>query len=131
MRAGLWPVQVFYDGDCSICRRQARQWMAEDRRDRLEFVDIADPGFRAETYGLDPEDVQQSIHVKTADGRVFRGIDAVRVVWTAFPKMWGAALVSGLPGLRGLLEYGYQTLARRRHRQTRSCPEDACSPEAS
>jgi predicted DCC family thiol-disulfide oxidoreductase YuxK len=116
MTTHLRPIQVFYDGDCSLCRRQARHWMKHNRRQRLEFVDITDPDFRTETHGLDPKEVQQSIHVKTADGRVFQGMEGVRVIWSAFPEMWVAAFLSGLPGIRGLLGYGYGVVARNRHR---------------
>jgi len=127
MAARLWPIKVFYDGGCPICRRQAGHWERRDRRRKLRFIDISDPSFSARRHGLDPDRVRQSIHVKTADGRLFRGIDAVRMIWTAFPPMWGAAALSGLPGIHRLLGAGYRAIARNRHRLGGACPDDVCS----
>lgn len=123
----LWPIRVFYDGGCGLCRRQAQSWRREDRSGRLELVDISARGFRAEEHGLDPERVRQSMHVKTADGRLFEGLDAVRMVWTVFPRMWAAAVLAGLPGVHGVLRAGYRSVARNRHRLSDSCADGSCS----
>jgi len=125
----LWPILVFYDGGCSVCTRQARHWDVHDRRGRLEFVDIAAQEFDAEEYGRDPEAVEKTIHVKTADGRVFTGIDGVRVIWSAFPEMWGPAFLSGLPGIHGIMDLGYRTLAGNRHLLSGSCDDGFCAVE--
>jgi predicted DCC family thiol-disulfide oxidoreductase YuxK len=100
--------------------------MNRNRANRLVFVDIADAQFDAESHGLDSERVQESIHVKTVDGRVFVGVDALRVIWSVFPEMWAPAFVAGLPGVRELMGMGYRAFARNRHRIAGSCDDDGC-----
>jgi len=126
MAGKLWPIQVFYDGSCPVCIRQARHWEERDRSNRLRMVDISDPDFDADAYDLDPKEIRQSIHVKTTDGRVFEGIEAVRVIWSAFPEMWAPAFLAGLPGLRDVLSAGYHAFARNRHRLTGGCDDGNC-----
>jgi predicted DCC family thiol-disulfide oxidoreductase YuxK len=126
MAGKIWPIQVFYDGSCPVCVRQARHWDDRDRNNRLRMVDISDPDFDAGKHDLDEDEIQESIHVKTADGRVFEGIDAVRVIWSAFPEMWAPAFVAGLPGIHGILGFGYRTFARNRHRLTDGCDDGNC-----
>ncbi len=39
--------EVFYDGDCPLCKREIGMLRRLDRRRWVRFTDIADPAFRA------------------------------------------------------------------------------------
>ena len=45
-------VEVFYDGDCSLCMREIRMLQRLDaKRQRIQFTNIAAPTFSAASYG--------------------------------------------------------------------------------
>ena len=43
--------QVFFDGDCPLCRREIDWLRKRDRHHQIDFVDIAAPSFDEEQYG--------------------------------------------------------------------------------
>jgi len=120
------PIEVFYDGGCSICDREVQMWRRLDRRQRLRLIDIASPDFAAADHGLDEDAVQQFMHVKTSDGRVFVGVDALRWVWRELPGFSVVAHLSCLPGIDQLVRAAYQAFARNRYRFARRCADGAC-----
>ena len=119
-------IEVFYDGACSICDREVHMWRRFDHRQRLRLIDIASPDFVAVDHGLDEDAVQQFMHVKTSDGRVLVGVDALRSVWHELPGFNLVARLSRLPGIDQLVRVAYQAFARNRYRFARRCVDGAC-----
>lgn len=119
-------IEVFYDGGCSICDREAQLWRRLDQRQELKLIDIASPDFDAADHGLDAADVQRFMHVKTSDGRVFVGVDALRRVWRELPGLSALAHLSCLPGIDQLVRMAYQAFARNRYRFARRCADGTC-----
>jgi predicted DCC family thiol-disulfide oxidoreductase YuxK len=127
-----WPMQVFYDGACPLCSREMAHYRKQDRRHRMEMVDIAAPGFEAGAYGLDAGKVQQMMHVRMADGRVFTQVRAFVKIWQATPTWWNA-LLRGLlkvPGVMWLAGVFYRWFARNRYRLTGRCTPESCGIDA-
>ena len=126
---GKWPLQVFFDGACPICRREMGHYRKRDRHGRIEWVDIAGAGFEAGSYGLDPGRIQQVMHARTADGRVFTEVGAFVKIWEALP----AGLVTTplrwlfkVPGMLWVAGFGYRAFARNRYRLTGRCTAESC-----
>ena len=119
-------IEVFYDGGCSICDREAQLWRGLDRRKRLRLIDIASPDFDAADHCLDAADVQRFMHVKTSDGRVFVGVDALRCVWRELTGFSILVHLSSLPGIDRLVRMAYQAFARNRYRFARRCADETC-----
>src|SRR5262249_38401537 len=46
-----YDVEAFYDGDCPLCRREMNLLKRWDRRERIRFTDISDPGFQPDSVG--------------------------------------------------------------------------------
>ena len=117
-------IRVLYDGECSLCSREIDLLASLDRgRGRIDFEDIASPGFDPARYGLDTEDVMARIHGVLPDGSLVEGVEvfrraygAVGLGWLLAPTRW--------PGLRQLSEAAYRVFARNRLRWTGR--EDAC-----
>lgn len=107
--------KLLYDGECPICRREVRWLRRVDRRNRLEFVDIAAPDFVAARFGLTHEAVQGALHALLPDGRVARAMDAVRAAYRAVGLGWIAA-PTAWPPLRPLFDRAYRVFARNRLR---------------
>lgn len=119
-------IEIYYDGACSICDREVQIWRRFDRWQRLRLIDIASPDFVAADHGLDAAGVQQFMHVKTSDGRLLVGVDALRSVWYELPGFNVVARLSRLPGIDQLVRAAYQAFARNRYRFARRCVDEAC-----
>lgn len=108
-------IQLLYDGACPICRREAAWLRRADRRGRLELVDISVPNFDPTRFGLSHEAVQGALHAIGPNGRIVRGMDAVRAAYRAVGWGWLAA-PTGWPLLRPVFDRLYRAFARNRLR---------------
>ncbi len=121
-----WQVEVFYDGDCPLCRREIRLLRFLDRRGRIRFTNIAAPEFDAADLGIAWDDLMAEIHGRLPDGRWIRGVEVFRRLYSAVgcgPVVW----FTRLPLIRPLLDRAYRSFARNRLRWTGRCsPERGC-----
>jgi predicted DCC family thiol-disulfide oxidoreductase YuxK len=94
-----------------------------DKRARIEFEDIASPGFDAARYGLDQQGVMARIHAVLPDGSVIEGMEVFRRAYGAVGLGWLLA-PSRWPGIGRLFDAAYRSFARNRLRWTgRAQPE--------
>jgi predicted DCC family thiol-disulfide oxidoreductase YuxK len=118
-------VQVFYDGQCPLCRREIRLLQKLDRRHRILFTNIADPSFDPASYaGRTMDDFMQEIQGRSSDGGWISGVEVFRQLYSAVgagPLVW----VTRWPGIAQLLQWGYVHFARNRLRWTGRC-NDSC-----
>jgi predicted DCC family thiol-disulfide oxidoreductase YuxK len=139
MTANNPPVHtVYFDGACPLCRGEMELLMARNGAGRLEFIDIAAPGFDPTPLGASLDAMLQLMHVRRPDGGWLIGIPAFVVIYeaTGFPgvarwlrKPWFARLAAR--AYPWLVRHRYQmphTLVRTAFRlQERACPVDgAC-----
>jgi predicted DCC family thiol-disulfide oxidoreductase YuxK len=47
-----YPITIFYDGACGICRREMERYKAKDKEARLKFVNVNRPDFKPENEGV-------------------------------------------------------------------------------
>lgn len=126
-----WPVTVFYDKACTICRSLIEGYKKQDTKNRLKLVDISSPGFKAEKYGLDPELVRIYLYAKNTQNQTVRGIDAFIWVWQAIDKNLRAAIL-GWPVIRIIAQPLYRLFSRYRYlfskqkREQRKTCKGAC-----
>ena len=110
-----YPLTLFHDGACPVCRADIALMRARDSRRLLRFVDITDPGFDPAAHGLQLADFQARMHALRADGRMVEGVEVFRLAYRAIGLgRWIAPLTDGR--LRPLAEAGYRLFARHRHR---------------
>ncbi len=106
--------QIFVDGNCIVCDIEVAHYkrMAPQK---FDIINIATPGFQATSHGLDANDVNRHLHVRTPDGRILIGVDAFCHIWMQlWPYRWLARIVR-LPGIYQLACLGYQIFARYRY----------------
>jgi len=123
-----FPLKVFYDGSCYVCSTEMFVYMRKNHEGRLEFVDISMPDFNPDQYGMSLSDFMFQMHAIDRTGRVYRGPDAFRAIWQAFPaSAWYGFLgvLVTFPGIRILVRMAYLTFARIRKylpkRKTAGC----------
>lgn len=117
-----WDVEVFYDGDCPLCRREINLLRRWDRRSRIRFTDIADPHFSAEKYGLSQEQFMAEIQGRLPDGSWLTGVEVFRHLYSAV-GFGPVVSLSRLPGIRQTLNVMYRFFAKRRLKWTGRCDE--------
>jgi len=110
-----FPLQIFYDGSCSVCATEMELYRRQNPAGRLEFIDISAPGFDPPAVGIPLDDLMAQLHAIDAVGRVYRGVDAFWAIWNAFrpASLYGLlATVVMLPGMNAVARLGYAGFAR-------------------
>ena len=118
-------VEVFFDGDCPLCRREIQFLVRHDRKNRIRFTDIAEPDFDATRYGMTQGDFMARIRGRLADGSFIEGVEVFRRLYAAVGFGWLVALTR-VPGMSHLLDIGYGWFAEHRLRLTGRCEDGVC-----
>ena len=110
-----YPLQIFFDGSCSVCAREMEAYRRKERTGRLQFIDISAPGFDPAPYHITLKELMHEMHAIDRENHVFRGVEAFRAIWQAFPASTGDGLLGALvklPGVNLLARVGYWSFAR-------------------
>ncbi len=116
--APTFPLKVFYDGACMVCAGEIERYRRRDRAGRLVPIDISHPDFDPRLYGISRQAFQYELHAIDRQGTVYRGIEAFRAIWLAFPDAFplrALALLVNLPLISFLARRAYRSFARMRH----------------
>jgi predicted DCC family thiol-disulfide oxidoreductase YuxK len=125
MRQRLPRRTLYYDGSCGVCHLLARLLRRLDHLGRITLRGNDDP--EALPAGVTAEEVQHTIVVTDPAGtRVWRRAAAVAQLLRALPFGVYLARWMELPGLRSLLDAGYDAFAARRHRVSEFLGLGAC-----
>lgn len=76
-------VEVWFDGDCPLCRREIALMRRLDRRGAIAFVDVAS-GEGA--CPIDRAELLARFHARE-DGRMVSGAEAFAAMWRAIPVL--------------------------------------------
>ncbi len=90
----------YYNGSCPICGAEMRHYqrIAERAELDLEFRDLSEHEQVGTELGIPRDELFRSLHVRTVDGRILKGIDAFLPIWRRLPRFrWLAAVVGTWP----------------------------------
>lgn len=118
--------EVFFDGDCPLCRREIAMLRRLDRRSAIRFTDIAQPGFDPASIGLTRDALMARIHGRTSDGTLVEGVEVFRHLYGAV-GFGPLVALSRVPPIAWLLDAGYRWFAKNRLRLTGRCDDRTCS----
>jgi predicted DCC family thiol-disulfide oxidoreductase YuxK len=121
-RAPVTRWVLIYDGDCEFCRRQVSCVKRHDARGQVEAVPFQSANL--ESYGVGRQAAEESMHLVSPAGVVWRGAEAARQLLQLLPRLRPVAWLFRLPGAMFLAERVYRWIARRRHRF--GCRSTAC-----
>ena len=109
-----WPLTVYYDASCPLCREEMHALAAHDGEDRLVLVDASAPGFSdpdLAAAGIPGQELMRLIHARDAQGRWFIGVAVFEQAYAAVGLHRVAALW-GHPRLRPFWDRAYPWVAR-------------------
>lgn len=134
MRAASATLEIFFDGECPLCRREISMLSRLDRRGRLVLTDIASPAFDPAGTGRDLATLMGRIHARVLpSGELVEGVDVFRHAYAAV-GFGPLVAVTRLAPIAALLERAYAWFARNRLRLTGRedavCTRDRCAPRA-
>ena len=110
---GQWAFEVFYDGECPLCKHEINMLRKWDRQRRLRFSDFTDPHFDWESISQDFDTLMSQIHGRFPDGTVATGVEVFRQLYTAVGFGWLVA-PTRLPIVKQLLHVSYLCFAKLR-----------------
>jgi predicted DCC family thiol-disulfide oxidoreductase YuxK len=139
-----YPLTLFYDRRCGVCRLEMDELNVRDRQARLRFVDISAPDFDAQRWGASLTSMNAELHAMDATGRSWRALPAIRLAYAAVGLGWVMS-PTAWPGARTVFDALYRWFADNRYgisrcvrplierveaarltRRMRRCPDDAC-----
>ena len=119
-------LEVFYDGDCPLCKREIDWLRKKDRQQKVLFTDLTDPGLDLNRLGRTYEELMGHIHGRLRDGSWITGMNLfeelyalVGLGWLMAPARWKLT--------RPLMFKAYSFFAKHRLRLTgRHCENGTC-----
>ncbi len=113
-----YPLVLFHDGNCPVCRFDIANLEARNHEGRLQFIDIAAPDFRPEDYGKTLAELHAEIHARRPDGSFVTGMEVFRLAYRAVGLGWVVAPANFGP-LKRPADLMYRVFARHRPRISR------------
>lgn len=120
-----YDVEVFYDGDCPLCLREINMLKRWDRTGKILFTNIADPEFQAESIGTTYEALMDRIHGRLSNGQIIQGVEVFRRLYSAI-GFGPLVMLTRLPVVSQLMDFGYAVFAKNRLRFTGRCDARSC-----
>ncbi|MEO8324295.1 MAG: DUF393 domain-containing protein [Nitrospirota bacterium] len=112
-----YPLTVYFDGDCPICRREIDLMKIFNRKNHLQFIDFSASSYHPIEHGLSQCELERVIHARWSDGTLITGVEVFREMWEAIGLRFLARLARR-PTINKLLVRAYEWFARNRLRLT-------------
>ncbi len=118
--------EVFYDGECPLCKAEIdllRKW---DRDRAIRFTDFTHSDFDLISVGKSYNELMSQIHGRTKEGQLVIGADVFRELYRLVGLGW-LVQISEIPGMRQLTNLGYVIFARvRKFVYRKRCDAGSC-----
>lgn len=111
MNLTSYPLTLFIDSECALCRAEKENLQRLDIKGYLQFIDIHSELFQQ--YQLDKGDALREIHAQLADGTMIKGVEVFQLAYAATDYGWLLAPTGWRP-LKPIFHLLYQLFARHR-----------------
>jgi predicted DCC family thiol-disulfide oxidoreductase YuxK len=110
---------VFYDGACPRCVRDRARYerLAGKASEAVEWCDITGRDAALRACGIDPHEALLALHVRDAQGRIHRELDAYILLMARTRRLRWLARLIALPGIHHVLSALYRRMVRQRLRR--------------
>jgi len=107
------PVEVFYNSACPVCDAGAKELQRAMGKAQPVWTDMTCAQDALAADGVTFDQVRRHIYARDSSGKLYRGADAIALLWKARPgRRWLGGLIS-LPGFRWVARGGYDWFADR------------------
>ena len=108
-------IEIYTDGNCSLCRWMRAHVEPLDRDHRIQWLDYNDPDVLRRAAPHTPEEMADAMHARTTDGRWTKGYFAwIEVIRVLTRWKWLVRILSVWPFTR-IGPVFYRWLAARRY----------------
>jgi len=123
---GPEAIEVFFDGDCPLCKREIAFLEKRDAQQRIVATDIANPSFDASQFDRSHVEFMATIQGRLPNGQWITGVEVFRQLYAAvgFTRL---VRMSRMRPVNWVLNHAYQIFAKHRLRLTGRCDSSACS----
>lgn len=118
-------IEVFFDGGCPLCLREINFLKRRDVHSRIKFTDIDSPSTQLAAYGKSYEELMARIYGRLPDGTWITGVEVFRRLYCAV-GFGPIVMLTRLPVISQLLDFGYYLFAKNRLRLTGRCTSQTC-----
>ncbi|HEY0747153.1 MAG TPA: TIGR01777 family oxidoreductase [Steroidobacteraceae bacterium] len=96
------PSEVYYNGDCPVCRTEMKHYatLCANNQPQLQFIDSMQGHNEFVKYGLRREHLERRVYRRDARGRVLSGMPALVYLWSKIPAYRWLSRTLTLPVLR-------------------------------
>ena len=108
-----YSLEVFYDGECPLCRREINWLRKKDPMNRICFTDLAGERFDASSVGKSYAELMDRIHGRLSDGTWLEGVELFIELYRLTGLTWMSKLLA-FPLLKPLFKASYKFFARYR-----------------
>lgn len=147
-----YPLRVYYDDSCPLCRREMLTLKSYDAHDRLELIDCSPLSFSDDFANQSPysrSDMMRLIHARDAQGQWLIGVSVFVAAYratgiTGMEKMWSHRLLRPIwdriypwiadhrmllskIGITRLFGWLVERAAKQANAKSRACVEDQCA----
>ncbi len=115
-----FEIEVFYDGECPLCRREINFLKRRDQQSKIRFTDLMAPEFSATALGKSLSEMMAEIHGRLPNGQWLVGVEVFRRLYAAIgwkTPVW----ISRWPIVSPVLNWAYRRFAKSRLRLTGRC----------
>jgi NAD dependent epimerase/dehydratase family enzyme/predicted DCC family thiol-disulfide oxidoreductase YuxK len=94
--------QIYYNGDCPVCRTEMEHYAAvcATTHPELHFIDSTQLPQGLTSCGLRREHLERRVYVRDSDGNILSGMPAIIALWLKMPGYECLAKVFSLPVIR-------------------------------
>lgn len=114
----IYPLEIFYDAQCPICRWEVDLLRRRSANGQLRFTPIEEARFAPGSPAPSREQMFARLHARRADGVLINGTDVFRAAYRV-AGLGYLARASELPLLRPATDAAYRLFARHRHTLSR------------
>ena len=108
---------VFYDGGCSLCRKEIQHYARRDRTGRLRWEDINQEPALLNALGVTTEQAMRRLHVLDRNGLLRVGACAFATIWSELPVYRVLSKALYACGMIRLIEPVYECFAVWRYKR--------------
>lgn len=122
-----YEIEVFFDGDCPLCRREIDFLRRRDRHAKIRFTDLMTLDFSSNDLGKSYTVLMAEIHGRLPNGQWLIGVEVFRRLYAAIG--WRTpVMISRWPLIAPFLDWSYRHFAKYRLRLTGRCLDQCKIP---